>query len=139
MLVGCTLLTTRGSILQAQTPSPEPAGAPIVFFDIAGEAVDAQADFFRNVFGWRARSDGNLSVTVTAPLGGVLRKGFAETMIYIGVDDVTATLEKVVEHGGRIDQPRFEVPGTVVLGIFFDPAGNRLGLVEMEGGRARIP
>jgi predicted enzyme related to lactoylglutathione lyase len=35
--------------------------------------------------------------------------------------------------------PRFEVPGVVVLGLFFDPAGNRMELVEMDGDRAVVP
>ena len=44
--------------------------------------------------------------------------------MYLGVADVTATLAAVVEAGGKIDVPRFEVPGVVVLGLFSDPAGN---------------
>ena len=38
-----------------------------------------------------------------------------------------------------IDRPRFEVPGDVILGLFKDPAGNRVGLVEMENGKAKMP
>ena len=45
----------------------------------------------------------------------------------------------VVAHGGQIVAPRFEVPGVVILGLFTDPAGNRMGLVEMDGDRAKIP
>jgi hypothetical protein len=35
--------------------------------------------------------------------------------------------------------PRFEVPGVVVLGLFRDPAGNPMTLVEMHDGRPKIP
>jgi hypothetical protein len=31
------------------------------------------------------------------------------------------------------------VPGRVVLGLFKDPAGNSVGLVEMENGKAKVP
>jgi hypothetical protein len=32
------------------------------------------------------------------------------------------------------------VPGVVILGLFNDPAGNRMGLVEMGAdGKAKIP
>lgn len=41
--------------------------------------------------------------------------------------------------GGSVDTPRFEVPGVVVLGLFKDPAGNEMGLVEMEGDKPRVP
>jgi predicted enzyme related to lactoylglutathione lyase len=59
--------------------------------------------------------------------------------LYIGVPDVVKCLELVVAHGGSVDAPRFEVPGVVVLGLFRDPAGNPLGLVEMDGNSPRIP
>ena len=45
----------------------------------------------------------------------------------------------IVEAGGTIDTPRFEVPGVVVLGLFRDPAGNEMALVEMIGERPRVP
>jgi hypothetical protein len=35
--------------------------------------------------------------------------------------------------------PRFAAPGVVILGLFTDPAGNRMGLVEIADGRAVIP
>ena len=53
--------------------------------------------------------------------------------------DVTETLAKVIAAGGAINAPRFEVKGVVVLGLFSDPAGNRLGLVEMDGDQPKNP
>jgi predicted enzyme related to lactoylglutathione lyase len=53
---------------------------------------------------------------------------------------VTATLQQIARHGGTVDAPRFEVPGVVILGLFRDPAGNRMGLVEIdESGQAIAP
>jgi hypothetical protein len=82
---------------------------------------------------WR-RDDGGLNAA-SASIG----KGEAETIVYVGVDDITATLAKVKERGGTIRFPRFEVPGRVVLAVFKDPAGNSVGLVELENGKAKIP
>jgi len=59
--------------------------------------------------------------------------------VYVGVDDITATLARVKERGGTIRYPRFEVPGRVVLAVFKDPAGNSVGLVELENGKAKVP
>ncbi len=113
---------------------------PIVFFDIAGPDLSTLIPFYRAVFGWDANERGGLSVPVNGPpLMGTFRPDPAETMLYLGVPDITAALAKVVEHGGKVAAPRFEVPGVVVLGMFHDPAGNRLGLVEMDGAKARIP
>ena len=35
--------------------------------------------------------------------------------------------------------PRFAVKGVVVLGLFKDPAGNTMGLVETKDGKPVIP
>lgn len=115
------------------------APAPIVFFDIAGPDLKTQSAFYEAVFDWKAGATGAVSVPVVSPLPGNLRQDPADRGIYIGVDDVTATLAKITAHGGKVIAPRFEVKGVVVLGLFADPAGNHLGLVEMAGGKAKIP
>jgi predicted enzyme related to lactoylglutathione lyase len=130
------LLLTPGTVAIAQTNS---APAPIVFFDIAGPDGSRLQRFYADVFGWRVASDGAFTATVTAPLPGTIRQDPAETVIYFGVPDVTAALTKVQANGGTIQAPRFEVPGRVILGLFKDPAGNRVGLVEMENGKAKVP
>jgi predicted enzyme related to lactoylglutathione lyase len=123
-------------LARAQASQP----ALIVFFDIAGPQSANLASFYSTLFGWNAGADGNLSIPVVPPLGGSLRSGDAtEKRIYIGVDDVAAKLAEVAANGGTIDAPRFEVPGVVVLGLFKDPAGNPMGLVEMQNGKAKVP
>ena len=91
---------------------------PIVFFDIAGPDDSALRSFYTDA---------------------TFRKDPAEKRIYVGVPDVAASLTQIEKSGGSIDVPRFEVPGVVVLGLFRDPAGNPMGLVEMDGDRPRIP
>lgn len=113
--------------------------APIVFFDIAGPDMAKQSSFYRTVFDWDVAPDGRFAAPVTSPLGGVLRADPAEKVLYIGVEDVTAALATIAANGGQIIAPRFEVEGVVVLGLFTDPAGNRLGLVETSGGKPKVP
>lgn len=119
--------------------------APIVFFDIAGPDSHQLSEFYALLFDWDIAADGSLTTPVASPsvtpptLMGTIRQDPAEKVIYVGVDDINATLAEVMAKGGSIDQPRFEVPGTVVLGLFRDPAGNRIGLVEMQNGQARVP
>jgi predicted enzyme related to lactoylglutathione lyase len=121
--------------------APPMTPAPIVFFDIAGPADAKLADFYRDVFGWQSGPMGNLSVPVNGPpLDGTFRVDPTEKVIYIGVPDITATLAQVVAKGGKVHAPRFEVKGVVILGLFFDPAGNRMGLVEMgPDGKNKVP
>ncbi len=125
-----TRATLRSSQAMAQA---------IVFFDIAGPDDKALRNFYYSVFGWEFDQAGQFGVPVTAPLKGAIRKDPAEQRIYMGVPDVSATLSLIGQSGGTVDVSRFEVPGVVVLGLFRDPAGNPMGLVEMDGDSQRVP
>ncbi|MDH3337450.1 MAG: hypothetical protein OER22_00050 [Gammaproteobacteria bacterium] len=112
---------------------------PIVFFDIAGPDELALGRFYSSVFGWELDDTGQFGIPVATPIKGAIRKDPTEQRIYVGVPDVSACLSLIEQSGGTIDVPRFEVPGVVVLGLFRDPAGNPMGLVEMHGASVRIP
>lgn len=135
--------------------------APIVFFDISGEASANLTEFYAAIFDWQIGADGSVtaqikspplvpradypsasigfSTSVTAPLPGQIRAEPPEKRIYLGVPDVAATLKEIEAMGGAVEAERFAVPGVVVLGLFRDPAGNAMGLVEMDGDRVKIP
>jgi predicted enzyme related to lactoylglutathione lyase len=134
-LVLCTLLTPALATAQA----PASTGAPVVYFSLFGPDGSALQKFYRSVFDWKVADNGDVATTVVPPLTGTIAQGAAEVIIYVGVANITETLQKVVANGGTIRYPRFEVPGRVVLGIFKDPAGNSVGLVEMENGKAKVP
>jgi len=112
---------------------------PIVFIDIAGPDDSSLKAFYSSVFDWNADSSGKFSVPVDSPIHGAIRRDPAEKRLYLGVPDITQSLSLVEQYGGSVEAPRFEVPGVVVLGLFKDPAGNRMGLVELEGNKPRIP
>jgi predicted enzyme related to lactoylglutathione lyase len=127
--------------VHAQQPPGEGAPAPIVFFDIAGPDLASQRAFYDAVFGIKADPTGQFTVPVTGTdMPGLLRtEQMKETMVYFGVDDINLTLEKVVANGGTVFSPRAVIPGVVILSLIVDPAGNRVGLVEMEDGRPVVP
>ena len=112
---------------------------PIVFFDIAGPDDAALRDFYASIFDWEFDDSGQFQVAISSPIDATIRKDPAEKRMYIGVPDVAATLASIDAAGGSIDVPRFEVPGMVVLGLFRDPAGNPMGLVEMDGSTPVVP
>lgn len=119
--------------LLPQTP------APIVFFDIAGPDSAELRSFYRDVFDWDISDGGEFTVPIVSPLPGLIRPDPTEKRLYLGVEDVTAKLEEIEGRGGTIDAPRFEVPGVVILGLFTDPAGNPMALVETEDGTPKVP
>ncbi|HEU4616662.1 MAG TPA: VOC family protein [Gammaproteobacteria bacterium] len=128
-------------ILAARPAVPQngPVPAPLVFLDIAGPDFGAQREFYSRVFHWPIAADGSFTVPMTSSVGGSLRQDPADKRFYIGVEDVAAKLEEIEAAGGTVEQRRFEVPGVAILGLFRDPAGNTMGLVEMENGRAKVP
>lgn len=52
--------------------------------------------------------------------------------IYVQVDSIEKTLEDVNASGGATLVPRTEIPNTVIYGLFKDPAGNIVGVVEPD-------
>ena len=113
--------------------------APILFIDIAGEDSQALNKFYSEIFGWEISDKGQFTIPIVSPIQASIRKDPSEKRIYIGVENITTTLSKIEERNGTIDKKRFEVQGLVVLGLFKDPAGNPMGLVEMENGAIKIP
>jgi len=103
--------------------------APIVFFDIAGPDAAKLKSFYAGVFGWSI--DDNNSIK-TGALDGTLRQDPPEKIIYLGVPDINAALENIKAAGGTVDMPRTVIPNVVILALFKDPAGNRMGLVETK-------
>jgi len=104
------------------------SGAPIVFFDIAGPDAAKLREFYAGNFGWSI--DGN-NLVKAGSLDGALRQDPPEKIIYIGVADLDAAIAKVNASGGKVVTPKIPIPtGTFVL--FTDPAGNRMGLVQLK-------
>ena len=135
IVLACVLLFP--TIASAQNAAA--TGAPVVFFSIFGPESEQLQRFYAGLFEWAIAPSGDLMTAVLSPLPANISKGEAETIVYVGVNDINATLAKVKERGGTIRFPRFEVPGRVVLAVFKDPAGNSVGLVEMENGKAKVP
>ena len=50
------------------------------------------------------------------------------TAVYIGTDDIDATLEKIEANGGKTLVPKSEIPDMGWYAFFSDPTGNMIGL-----------
>ena len=111
---------------------------PVMWFEVLGTDGGKLRQFYGDLFGW--------TFDVIAPIDyGVARTGDARGVMggvgktypgtqswvtfYTETPDVTASLAKAQALGGKIVMPRSELPG-VILGIFEDPEGHVLGLVE---------
>jgi len=103
--------------------------APIVFFDIAGPDAAKLKSFYSGVFGWNIDAANAIK---TGALDGTLRQDPPEKILYLGVPDIDAALNQIKVAGGSVDVPRTVIPNVVIFALFKDPAGNRMGLVELK-------
>ncbi len=113
----------------------------IVHWELMGPDGDKLAAFYGELFGWSlAPSPGfdayNMTTEEETGIGGAIGQG-NENMpqyqtIYIQVDSVEEHLGKAEGAGGTTVVPRTVVPGMVAFGLFTDPAGNLVGIVEAE-------
>ncbi len=121
----------------SENKNPTFGNGKICYLEIPANDINASADFYRQVFGWktRTRGDGHLAfddavgeVSGTWILG---RKPMTEVglLLYIMVDSVAATIEKIVASGGLIVQ-RIGADAPEITARFTDPGGNILGLYQ---------
>jgi len=117
--------------------APTLANGKICYVEIPAVAVGRSAGFYQAVFGWRVRrrSDGHIAFDDTVEeVSGTFVTGRPPSsepgvLVYVMVDDVAATLDVVLAHGGEITQP-MDADAPEVTARFRDPAGNVIGLFQ---------
>ena len=107
----------------------------ICYLQIPAADVARSAEFYAGVFGWHLRRRGDGTIAFDDPASGVsgtwvTGRPPSQTpgvLVYVMVDDVAATLDAVLAHGGEIAAPRTgEAPEFVAW--FRDPGGNVFGV-----------
>ena len=108
----------------------------VCYLELPSADAASSADFYAKVFGWdiRKRDNGELSFDDGVEVSGmwVLGRppaGADGIRISIMVDDVQATLDAVVVHGGQVYTPVGEHPSEITA-RFQDPYGNILSLYQ---------
>ena len=117
--------------------APTIGNGKICYIEMPALDIERSAAFYRAVFGWRTRQRGDGHTAFDDAVGEVSGSWVvgrppssdAGLLVYIMVDDVAATLARVVDHGGEIVQP---IGGDApeITARFRDPAGNVLGLYQ---------
>ncbi len=71
------------------------------------------------------------------PTGGIMPKPpdapGACSNVYFSVDDIDATLAKVIEQDGKVLVPKTAIPGVGNFAIFADPEGIPVGIMQPQG------
>lgn len=108
----------------------------IVHVEIPAASVEGAGKFYQDLFGWKLQHMPEMNYTMWEA-GDGSGGGFpavsadnpaGQVLIYIASDDIDADLKNAVSLGGKVVQPKTEIPGMGWFGIFQDPTGNALGL-----------
>jgi predicted enzyme related to lactoylglutathione lyase len=116
---------------------PTIGNGKICYLEIPATDINRSAGFYASVFGWRIRQRGDGATAFDDGVGEVSgtwvtgRKPVSEAglLIYIMVDSVAETIQKVMAQGGKIVQP-IGVDAPEITARFLDPAGNLFGLYQ---------
>ena len=111
---------------------------PVVWFEVLGNNGKALQEFYGSLFGWTYKVDpmqyGMVEAGPRGIPGGVGQAGPNTrnwTTFYVETADVNAALATAERLGGKVVTPRTVLPD-VTLGVFQDPEGHIVGLVEAK-------
>ena len=117
--------------------APTMGNGKVCYIEMPAADIKISAAFYQSVFGWNIRTRGDGSVAFDDGVGEVSgtwvrgRPPMTEVglLIYIMVDSVADTVDKVTAQGGTIVQP-IGADAPEITARFSDPAGNVLGLYQ---------
>jgi uncharacterized protein len=112
--------------------------SPVVHAEIRSSDPDATRAFFGELFGWTYPTEGaypgytfvdtgvpDALYTAISPLQGDTDL----VTFFIGVEDMTASIDQATKLGGKVVQEPVDVPG-VRFALIADPLGHVVGLAQ---------
>ncbi len=108
----------------------------IVHVEFSAQDLEATGKFFSELFGWEVVQMPEMNYA-TFDSGDNVGGGFnpvsesnpvGTVIVYVGTDDIDASLAKAESLGAKIIMPKAEIPETGWFGLFSDPTGNVIGL-----------
>jgi predicted enzyme related to lactoylglutathione lyase len=113
------------------------ASHPIVHVEFPSNDLQASGRFYAELFGWGVEHHPEMNYATFEAQGGP-GGGFPQVdgqvvtpgavLVYVGTDDIDASLAKAESLGGQTVVPKTEIPSIGWFGVFTDPTGNRVAL-----------
>jgi predicted enzyme related to lactoylglutathione lyase len=121
-------------------------GQPVVHFEIIGKDGDALQQYYSELFGWEIDSnnpmkygtiqrEGNVNADGAGIGGGIAAgpEGYdGHVTFYVQVPDVEASLAQAESLGGKRMMGPDQVMEGLVIGLFTDPEGHTIGVLQTE-------
>jgi len=116
---------------------PTFSNGKICYIEIPATDIARSSEFYHAIFGWNLRTRGDGSIAFDDGVGEVSgtwvlnRPPMSQVglLIYVMVDSVAETVEKVKAAGGEIVQP-MGADAPEITARFKDPGGNVMGLYQ---------
>lgn len=119
----------------------------IIHFEIPANNVEKLRRFYEEVFGWKITLvEGPLEYWIieTVPVdpngttirpgvnGGMYKKQIPDSrpINYFSVESISDFLDKIIKSGGKVTQPKQEVPEVGWIAAAEDPEGNQFALLQ---------
>ena len=111
----------------------------VVWFEVMGENGESLRSFYGRLFDWKIDAANPMRYGMVEAAngrgipGGVGQldgKPHPKVTFYVSTASVDRSLDQAKDLGGRVLMGRTELPGGPVIGMFADPEGNAIGLVE---------
>jgi hypothetical protein len=120
--------------------TPKPAGPrvhSVVHWEIQSQAPERLHRFYADALGWQVNANNPMNYGMVASkgkagidggIGGAQGPGSRVT-VYAAVPSIDSILQRIESLGGQVVMPRTDV-GPVIMGLYSDPEGNVMGLIE---------
>ena len=119
-------------------------GQPVVHFEITGKDGEKLQSYYSELFGWEIKADnemkygiidreGNTNADGVGIGGGIATgpEGYGgHVTFYVEVPNVEETLAKAESQGGTRMMGPDEVMEGLVIGLFNDPEGHTIGVMQ---------
>jgi predicted enzyme related to lactoylglutathione lyase len=119
-------------------------GQPVVHFEIIGKDVDKLRAYYSDLFGWKIDADNPMNYGIVSREENVSADGIGigggvgsapdgysgHVTFYVEVPDVEAALAKAESLGGSRMMGPEKVMEQVEIGLFNDPEGHLVGVVN---------
>ena len=114
-------------------------GAAVTHFEISARDGKKAQEFYSNLFGWNINSNNpvnygivntGLKMGIGGGIGQVEPGKQPFVTFYVQVENPQVYLDKAVSMGATVILPITAVPNMATYGIFADPDGNVVGIVE---------
>jgi predicted enzyme related to lactoylglutathione lyase len=124
----------------------------VIHFEIQADDIARASEFYKNVLGWKIeqimkKETGGMDYwgvttgdSVPGINGGLYQRGEDKLYTYdctIEVEDIDAAIAAVKANGGTIRREKMEIPGVGWFAGATDTEGNRLGLMQPTGWKAK--